>query len=70
LYARGPQSEIFLQLLRGKDPQAAAVWNFNGDYVDNTDVFYVMKASVEERRNQECRNKEISRSETPVSERF
>jgi alkaline phosphatase len=46
LYARGPGSERFAELIHGADPKAAAVWHFSGKYVDNTDVFAVMKAEV------------------------
>ncbi len=47
LCARGPGSERFAGLVRGKDPNAAAHWKGSGDYVDNTDVFAVMRAEAE-----------------------
>ncbi len=47
LYARGPGSQRFAALVRGKDDKAAAAWHFSGQHVDNTDVFTVMKAEVE-----------------------
>jgi alkaline phosphatase len=47
LYARGPGSQRFVALARGKDEKAAVEWQFSGQYIDNTDVFTVMKAEVE-----------------------
>jgi alkaline phosphatase len=47
LYARGPGSERFAALIKGKDARAAAVWQISGQYIDNTDVFKVMRAEVE-----------------------
>jgi alkaline phosphatase len=44
LYAKGPGSELFLQRIRGTDARAAAHWKFSGQYIDNTDIFHVMKA--------------------------
>ena len=49
LYARGPGSQQFVTLAKGPDEKAAAVWQFSGRYVDNTDVFTVMKAEVEKK---------------------
>ena len=46
LYARGPGSERFAALQKGPDPHAAAQWHCSGRYVDNTDVFTVMRAEV------------------------
>ena len=46
LYARGPGSQRFVELVRGTDAKAAAVWRFSGKYIDNTDIFTVMKAEV------------------------
>jgi len=43
-YAKGPGSELFLQRVRGTDPKAAAYWKFSGQYIDNTDIFPVVKA--------------------------
>jgi alkaline phosphatase len=48
LYARGAEAELFGKLVKGKDEMAAAVWNISGEYVDNTDVFRVMKAAMEQ----------------------
>lgn len=50
LYARGPGSRRFAELIRGKDPAAAAVWLYSGQYVDDTDVFAVMRAEVTEQK--------------------
>ena len=46
LYARGPGSERFAALQKGQDRHAAAQWHCSGQYVDNTDVFAVMRAEV------------------------
>lgn len=46
LYVRGPGSERFAELAKGTDEKAAAVWRFSGRYIDNTDIFAVMKAEV------------------------
>jgi alkaline phosphatase len=46
LYARGPGSQRFAELVRGTDPIAGVLWRFSGKYVDNTDVFKVMEAEV------------------------
>ena len=46
LYARGPGSERFAALREGQDPHAAAQWHSSGRYVDNADVFAVMRAEV------------------------
>ena len=52
LYARGPGSQRFAALVKGTDPTAAAVWHFSGQYVDNTDIFAVMRAEVTETEDQ------------------
>jgi len=46
LLACGAGSQRFADLVRGTDKTAAAVWKISGQYVDNTDVFTVMKAEV------------------------
>lgn len=46
VYARGPGSQRFAELIRGKDATAATVWNYSGEYIDNTDIFAVMRAEV------------------------
>jgi alkaline phosphatase len=46
LYARGCGSRRFTELVKGTDAKAAAVWRFSGKYVDNTDIFTVMKEEV------------------------
>ncbi len=50
IYARGKDAELFLKLTRGKDEKAAGVWNISGDYVDDTDIFAVMKAAIERKK--------------------
>ena len=50
LYARGCGSGRFAELVRGTDPKAAAVWRFSGKYIDNTDIFTVMKEEVGSRQ--------------------
>jgi alkaline phosphatase len=47
LFARGPGSERFNALIKGKDDRAATAWKISGQYIDNTDVFKVMRAEVE-----------------------
>jgi alkaline phosphatase len=47
LMARGPGSERFATLIKGKDARAATVWKISGQYIDNTDVFKMMRAEVE-----------------------
>lgn len=46
LYARGPDSDQFLRLVRGTDAVAAAKHGFSGQYVDNTDIFAVMRLGL------------------------
>ena len=46
LYARGPGSERFATLGKGPERHAAVQWHYSGHYVDNTDVFAVMRAEV------------------------
>jgi alkaline phosphatase len=43
LYARGPGSGRFAELVKGTDAKAAVIWRFSGQYIDNTDIFTVMK---------------------------
>lgn len=44
LWAKGPGAELFLKRIKGNDKKAAEYWKFSGDYVDNVDVFHVMKS--------------------------
>lgn len=44
LWAKGPGAELFLKRIKGNDKKAAEFWKFSGNYVDNIDVFDVMKA--------------------------
>lgn len=46
LYTKGPGTELFVGLTNGKDDNAGEKWDFSGNYVDNTDVFKVMKQVV------------------------
>lgn len=46
LYAQGAGSERFAELVKGTDAKAAAVWQFSGRYLNNTDIFTVMKAEL------------------------
>jgi alkaline phosphatase len=43
-YARGVMSDLLLDHVDGNDPDAANFWLFSGDYIDNTDLFPVMRA--------------------------
>ncbi|MCK5564229.1 MAG: hypothetical protein KAJ07_03205 [Planctomycetes bacterium] len=36
----------FGELFDGSDPKAGQLWRFSGAYVDNTDVFTVMKDAI------------------------
>jgi alkaline phosphatase len=47
IYARGAKADLFLKLVKGKDEKAAAAWYISGEYVENTEIFAVMKAAVE-----------------------
>jgi len=46
LYAIGNGSKRFNDLVDGTDPKAGQLWRFSGAYVDNTDVFTVMKDAI------------------------
>jgi alkaline phosphatase len=46
LWAMGTGSRHFHALVDGTDRRAAAMWGFSGRFVDNTDVFTVMKAAM------------------------
>jgi alkaline phosphatase len=46
VYARGAGSERFAALVKGTDEKAAAAWHYSGRYIDNTDIFAVMKAEA------------------------
>ncbi|MEN6406981.1 MAG: alkaline phosphatase, partial [Thermoguttaceae bacterium] len=47
VYARGPGSQRFAELVRGNDEKAAAQWGISGQYINNTDIFKVMRAEVD-----------------------
>ncbi|MDR3199336.1 MAG: alkaline phosphatase [Planctomycetaceae bacterium] len=46
LYAKGVGADLFLKRVKGTDPKAAQFWNFSGQYVDNTDIFHVIKTVI------------------------
>lgn len=46
LFAIGPGSEKFAELIDGTDKKAATKWNFSGKYVDNTDIFTAMNNAI------------------------
>lgn len=44
VYARGRGAEKLRQEIRGTDPYMGKYWNYDGKYIDNTDIFSVMRA--------------------------
>jgi hypothetical protein len=48
LLALGSGSEKFDGLVDGVDQRAGHCWDFSGKYVDNTDVFKVMRSVIED----------------------
>ncbi|MFW5839384.1 MAG: alkaline phosphatase [Planctomycetota bacterium] len=46
LFAKGVGSELFESLVDGTDTESGAFWGFDGQYVDNTDVFTVMNGAT------------------------
>lgn len=46
LWAIGPGSERFAELVDGQDTKAGQLWGFSGKFVDNTDVFDVMSKAL------------------------
>ncbi len=46
LYSIGPNAEDFHTLTDGRDPIAAKTWNIPAQYVDNIDIFTVMKNAI------------------------
>ncbi|MDR1480067.1 MAG: alkaline phosphatase [Planctomycetaceae bacterium] len=46
LYAKGAGANLFLKQVKGTDQKAAQFWNFNGQYVDDTDIFKVIKTVI------------------------
>lgn len=46
VYARGPGAELLLDSIRGTDAQAAEVWEFSGNFVDNTDISRTIQAAM------------------------
>jgi alkaline phosphatase len=52
IYAQGADAELFHKLIKGKDEKAAAAWKISGEFVDDTDIFQVMKAAMERKTKQ------------------
>ncbi|MDR2117443.1 MAG: alkaline phosphatase [Planctomycetaceae bacterium] len=46
LYAKGIGADLFLKQIKGTDQKAAQFWNFSGQFVDNTDIFHVIKTVI------------------------
>jgi alkaline phosphatase len=46
VFAKGFGADLFLDLVRGRDATAGSFWGFSGQYIDNTDIFTVMKAAM------------------------
>ena len=46
LWAHGAGAALFEQWVDGVDAKAGELWEFDGRYVDNTDVFAVMRAAI------------------------
>jgi alkaline phosphatase len=46
LYAKGIGANLFLKRIKGTDQNAAQFWNFSGKYVDDTDIFHVIKTVI------------------------
>ena len=46
LWAKGPGADLFLNTIRGRDEKAAKIWNFSGDYIDNTDIADVIRKAL------------------------
>ncbi|MDR1140985.1 MAG: alkaline phosphatase [Planctomycetaceae bacterium] len=46
LYAKGIGADLFLKRIKGTDQKAAQFWNFSGQYVDDTDIFHVIKTVI------------------------
>ncbi|MDR2755708.1 MAG: alkaline phosphatase [Planctomycetaceae bacterium] len=46
LYAKGIGADLFLKKIKGTDQKAAQFWNFSGQYVDDTDIFHVIKTVI------------------------
>jgi alkaline phosphatase len=46
LYAKGIGSDLFLKRIKGTDQKAAQFWKFSGQYVDDTDIFHVIKTII------------------------
>ncbi|GAB6166785.1 alkaline phosphatase [Thermostilla marina] len=46
VFAKGAGSVLLLQCVRGRDPHAAKVWDFSGDYIDNTDINHTIVTAM------------------------
>ncbi len=47
VYAKGAGADALRQLVRGKDEQAGKVWGFSGEYIDNTDIFQLIRLAMQ-----------------------
>ena len=46
LWAKGAGADLFLKAVRGRDEKAAKIWNFSGDYIDDTDIADVIRKTL------------------------
>jgi len=45
VFAKCFREDMFLEFVQGADTRAASFLDFSGQYIDNTDIFTVMKAA-------------------------
>ncbi len=67
LWAKGPGAALFDELVDGVDARAGEFWGFDGRYVDNTDVFTVMRAAIAPRGSLPAARPEIEPSAQPAT---
>ena len=46
VYMRGRDADKVGEYLRGTDPKLGGLWNFDGRYIDNTDVYKIMRRAM------------------------
>ena len=46
VFTKGAGSELFEKKIDGTDVQAGKFWQFDGRYIDNTDIFEVMRQTL------------------------
>ncbi|MDR2439131.1 MAG: alkaline phosphatase [Planctomycetaceae bacterium] len=46
LYAKGIGADLFFKRIKGTDQKAGQFWKFSGQYVDDTDIFHVIKTVI------------------------